>query len=75
MSKSREKSFTLQIGRPSVCTVTHFLQSISTEFPFHRKFQTVFILKESNLQTDNIFHDREIPAFNSFLSQSKELCG
>lgn len=33
----------------SVCTVTHFLQNISTEFPFHGMFQTVFILKESNL--------------------------
>lgn len=52
-----------------------FLQNISTEFPFHRKFQTVFLLMESNLQSDNIFHDMEIPSFNSFLFQSKELCG
>lgn len=55
-------------------TVTHSLQNISTEFPFYGKFQTVFILEDSSLQSDNIFHDMEISAFNSFVPQSKELC-
>lgn len=70
----KTETLILWIGRSSVCTVTHFLQNISTEFPFYRKSQTVFILEDSNLQSDNIFHDMEIPAFNSLLPQSKELC-